>query len=59
MADGDSFALTCAEKYNSQADRPVAPPSLPTWEMGTVNIWSLQCFTNSTVTTKVWDAFQF
>lgn len=41
MADGDSFALACAEKYNPQANRPVEPPSLPTWEMGTVNTWSL------------------
>lgn len=41
MADGDSFAPVCAEKYNLQVNRPVEPPSLPTWEMGTVNIFQV------------------
>lgn len=58
MADRDSFALACAEN-NVQVNRPVEPPSLPAWEMGTVNIFSLQCFTSSTASTEVWDAFQF
>lgn len=35
MADGDTFAQACAEKYNLQANRPVEPPSLQTWEMWT------------------------
>ncbi|TDH09144.1 hypothetical protein EPR50_G00083620 [Perca flavescens] len=38
MADGDSFALACAEKYNQRANGPVEPPPLPTRETGTVNI---------------------